>query len=204
MSKKRKRQKVNIVAEYPIEQLKKFKNHRRLGVFVKKGTKCVCCHSEGTRLIKRRVTYKNGKFDDHIDLYTKDLILMTVDHMLPKSKKGSENIKNKQTMCCVCNESKSSKYTPFLGRFSWFYRLEYLTKLYLEGNPKVSVRLKKYIELIKSISKVNSVIENAYSISNMINYSQEPEYVENKVSKSRSTKRKKKKKKRNGKAIFVD
>lgn len=204
MGKKSKRPRLNIVTEYPIEQLKKFEDNKRLGVFAKKGRKCVCCHVEGTRLIKHRITYKNGNFNDHIDLYTKKLVLMTVDHMLPKCKKGSENIRNKQPMCCDCNFEKGGKYTPILGRFSWFYRLEYLTKKFLNRNPKIKAKVNKIVNFVKSISKVNSVIENAYSISNMINYSQEPEYVEIKVSKSRSTKRKKKKKKRNGKAIFVD
>lgn len=206
MSKKRKKNKVDIISEYPIEQLySKFKNHNRLKVFAKKGTKCVCCHAEGTRLVRRKINYKNGKFDEHIDLYTKDLILMTVDHMLPKSKKGGESLRNKQPMCCICNETKSSKYTPILGRFSWFYRLEYLINKYLERNPKVKAKLNKYLYKIKSFDKFEKAFENAYSISNLISYSQEPNYVEIKVSKSRSyKKRKKKKKKVNKKAIFVD
>jgi len=129
MSKKRKRVKINIIEEYSLEDLHtKFKNHKRLKVFANKGTRCVACHCNGTRLIKRRYIQKNGSFEDHIDLYTDKMLLMTVDHMLPKCKKGSEDLKNKQPMCTKCNCEKNGKYTPILGRFSWYYRVRYLIK----------------------------------------------------------------------------
>jgi 5-methylcytosine-specific restriction endonuclease McrA len=37
------------------------------------------------------------------------LILMTVDHRIPKSKGGSDDLSNLQTMCHSCNHKKGSK-----------------------------------------------------------------------------------------------
>jgi hypothetical protein len=150
-----KRKKINIIiTEYPIEKLyTSFKNHRRLGVFAQKGRKCVCCHIEGTRLIKHRIINRNRSYADHIDLYTKDLILMTVDHMLPKCKGGNEKFRNKQTMCYKCNQSKGGKYVPFLGGFSWFYRLEYLIKMFLNTNRKFKKIKRLCRRFVKNIKK---------------------------------------------------
>ena len=105
--------KINIIEEYPLEMLysKKFRNHHRLKVFVNKGTRCVTCGCEGTRLIKHRVFGKKS-FSDHVDLFTADLRLMTVDHIKPKCLHGGESLKNKQTMCSPCNTKKGFSYTP--------------------------------------------------------------------------------------------
>lgn len=45
-----------------------------------------------------------------IQLYTKDGILMNLDHICPKSKNGSNNEDNLRTMCVICNQKKGSKY----------------------------------------------------------------------------------------------
>ena len=64
----------------------KINNHEylkyRSEVFTRDGNKCVCC---GT---------------------TKNL---TIDHIIPLSKKGSNEINNLQTLCCRCNSIKSDK-----------------------------------------------------------------------------------------------
>ena len=155
-SKKKKQLFENVIAEYPIEQLyKKFKNHHRLTVFANKGTKCVCCHAEGTRLLKRRFMYKKGGFSDHVDLFTDKGTLMTVDHMLPKCKKGSEDLKNKQPMCTKCNGKKGGKYIPILGRYSWFYRFQYLFNNFVD-NPQVKKGkrvITKYRKLRKKVKR---------------------------------------------------
>lgn len=194
---------VKYIDEYPLALLyTKFKNHKRLKVFAKKGVKCVCCHNEGIKIFNRIAQYGNGKFSEHLDLYTKDLVLMTVDHKIPKYLKGSEDLKNKQPMCSVCNSNKGHKYMPFFGRFSWFYRLQYLMKIFLQENPKVKSKVDSLANFIKRISRFNSLFENAYSVQKIISGSQEPDYVEIKVRSS--TKKKKKKKRINKKAIFVD
>lgn len=82
------------------------KNHRRLHVFHHKGIKCVTpgCNRQGYYVIYGRD--RGGSI--HIDLYTKDFVLMTVDHIHPKSKGGSNLLHNKQPMCERCNSKKGS------------------------------------------------------------------------------------------------
>ena len=90
-----------------------YSNHKRLKVFANKGRKCIICDREGTLLL---ITVgKNG--DRHIDLYTDDFILMTVDHTMPKSiarklgwpRTEIEALDNKQPMCKHCNSSKGNE-----------------------------------------------------------------------------------------------
>lgn len=90
-----------------------YSNHKRLKVFANKGRCCVVCEREGTLLL---ITVgKNG--DRHVDLYTDDFILMTVDHTMPKSiarklgwtRSEIEALDNKQPMCKYCNSSKGNE-----------------------------------------------------------------------------------------------
>lgn len=97
--------KYEVIQVFPIEELKLFKDHRRLSVFLEKGCKCVKCGLEGTQLIKGKA--RNGNI--HWDIYTEDLFPLTVDHIIPKSKGGSDNMENKQPMCARCNNKKGNK-----------------------------------------------------------------------------------------------
>ena len=99
-------QTVNIpVGNIGINNLIKYKGHPRLRVFFHKGLKCVSCHREGRYLIK--TVDPGGGY--HIDLYTKDFHLMTIDHIHPKSKGGSNELDNLQPMCKRCNFKKGNK-----------------------------------------------------------------------------------------------
>jgi 5-methylcytosine-specific restriction endonuclease McrA len=88
------------------------REHHRLTVFVNKGRKCVICDREGTLLLT--VVDKGGGV--HIDLYTDDFVLMTVDHVVPRkvakelgwTKEQTEDLLNKQPMCDPCNNKKGS------------------------------------------------------------------------------------------------
>ena len=92
-----------IVKELPIENLEGFKDHRRLRVFHQKGTTCVTCGKIGTRLIKGE---GGGTF--HWDIYTEDLYPLTVDHIIPVSIGGSDEMDNLQPMCAGCNFKKGN------------------------------------------------------------------------------------------------
>lgn len=92
---------------YPMEQLSLFKDHRRLTVFFNKGLECANphCKLEGCYII----VGVDCKGTQHVDIYTKNFTLMTVDHIHPLSKGGGESLKNKQPLCTYCNCNKSNK-----------------------------------------------------------------------------------------------
>lgn len=81
----------------------------RIRLFKAKGTKCVCCGLEGNVFIENKA--KNDTVY-HLNLYheteDKDLILMTKDHIVPKSAGGEDTLENLQVMCEDCNSMKSS------------------------------------------------------------------------------------------------
>ena len=93
---------------YDLEMLhSKFSTHRRLRVFHHHGKVCSNpdCNKEGVYLIKAQNT--DGGF--HVDLYTAEFELMTIDHIQPKSKGGDNTLENLQPMCHTCNTKKADK-----------------------------------------------------------------------------------------------
>ena len=82
----------------------KYKTHRRLQVFANKGTACVRCGIDGVYLLSS-VDPGGGH---HVDLYTADFVMMTVDHILPRSKGGANTLENYQPMCQHCNGRKGN------------------------------------------------------------------------------------------------
>jgi hypothetical protein len=74
----------------------------------------VSCGRIGTLLAVGRETTSGAL---HVDLYTDDFVLMTVDHVVPKKVckaqgwdgKDTESLDNKQPMCEPCNNKKDSK-----------------------------------------------------------------------------------------------
>lgn len=86
-----------------------YKEHRRLCVFALKGLECVCCGIVGTRLIKS--VDKAGNI--HIDVYTDDYTLMTVDHTIPFSISKDNTLANKEPMCHPCNFVKDNSLLSY-------------------------------------------------------------------------------------------
>ena len=79
----------------------------RYKTFIEKGYMCVCCGRVGSyyALEKSKGSNQNRA---HFNLYSDDDVLMTKDHILPKSKGGADCIENMQTMCAICNRAKGS------------------------------------------------------------------------------------------------
>lgn len=96
--------KYTFVRERPAIGIEAFKNHRRLKVFFHKGFACVTpnCKNVGTRLIYS--TANNGAHN--WDLFTDDLVLMTIDHIVAKKNGGGNELENLQPMCSHCNTLK--------------------------------------------------------------------------------------------------
>lgn len=93
-----------FVRERGVEGIAAFEKHRRLQVFAHKGLACVTpnCHNVGTRLVFSRDTQGGG----HWDLFTDQMVLMTIDHITAKKNGGSNDLSNLQPMCCNCNTTK--------------------------------------------------------------------------------------------------
>lgn len=88
-----------------------YKDHRRLGVFHRKGTVCVCCGNgkAGARLVENHTVTKKGRVGSaHVDIFTKDWTLMTVDHIIPLAEGGTWDWDNLQPMCVRCNNKKAA------------------------------------------------------------------------------------------------
>lgn len=114
-----------IIAFLPLSDLyEEYQYHARLQVFAEKGRECVSCDRVGTLLILSRETSgskrskkRNSVNRIHVDLFTDDFVLMTVDHIVPKAlarkwgwgKLPIESLDNKQPMCEPCNGSKDCK-----------------------------------------------------------------------------------------------
>lgn len=76
---------------------------------------CSHCGIEGKFFGKERHIDKSGfplSNSFHLNLYAINEqgqeILMTKDHIVPKSKGGKDKLSNYQTMCEICNSAKSS------------------------------------------------------------------------------------------------
>ena len=85
-------------------------NSQRYQTFFTKGCKCVVCGVEGKYFAKERHLQDKTY---HLNLYAVDdngdEILMTKDHIIPRSKGGIDDISNYLTMCKLCNEAKGNK-----------------------------------------------------------------------------------------------
>lgn len=84
-------------------------NHERLEVFAKKGRYCATCFRRGTLLLVTEEVKGKNIGRQHVDLYTDDFVLMTVDHIVPFSLSADDTLENKQPMCEPCNHAKGSK-----------------------------------------------------------------------------------------------
>lgn len=80
----------------------------RLQLF-KKSRTCVTCGIVGTHFVLEK---DHNHLRPHLNLYSHDGILMTKDHIIPRSKGGKDIMSNYQTMCVKCNGQKSDKWEP--------------------------------------------------------------------------------------------
>ena len=87
----------------------------RYSLFIKKGVQCVACGIEGQYFIKERhQSHKpklyNPNANYHFNLYGIDEfgeeVLLTKDHVIPKSRGGSDSVENMIPMCTKCNCEK--------------------------------------------------------------------------------------------------
>lgn len=82
----------------------------RYWVFNHKGTDCVTCGLKGYYFAKER---DNDSSRYHFNLYGLDIngieVMMTKDHIIPKSKGGINHLDNYNPMCYNCNQEKGDR-----------------------------------------------------------------------------------------------
>ena len=67
---------------------------------------CVCCNRVATyAVLQKNVGTENNS--GHFNFYSEDGMMMTKDHIVPRSKGGRNNLDNYQTMCYTCNQEKA-------------------------------------------------------------------------------------------------
>jgi 5-methylcytosine-specific restriction endonuclease McrA len=85
---------------------------QRYQMFAAKGIKCLYCGIAGTYFaIERGMKGNPNKF--HFNLYGKDKkgreVMLTKDHIIPRSRGGRNILSNYQPLCYECNRKKSNR-----------------------------------------------------------------------------------------------
>jgi 5-methylcytosine-specific restriction endonuclease McrA len=90
-------------------------NSDRLILFRDKGITCVSCGIVGVFFAKEK-DRKDHNERYHFNLYAYNsngnIVLMTKDHIRPKSRGGKDCQENYQPMCAKCNREKGCEYKP--------------------------------------------------------------------------------------------
>lgn len=98
-------------------------NGLRLSTFKLKGVTCVECGVVGEVFHLEKPIEKEPY---HLNLYgfkDGEEVMLTQDHVRPKSRGGKDHMDNSQTMCKQCNESKGSTWVFDLLEGETYYRV---------------------------------------------------------------------------------
>jgi 5-methylcytosine-specific restriction endonuclease McrA len=82
-----------------IHTRKKVKHHERLFLFEKYNYQCQMC----------KLTFEKPMNYDGRNTISNGDIWLEIDHIIPISKGGHDNLLNKQILCKVCNSKKGNK-----------------------------------------------------------------------------------------------
>jgi len=114
----------------------KIKKKVKYHLFLEKGIRCAHCGIEGLYFAKEKFINEN-KY--HLNLYGKTLfgkeVVMTIDHIKPKSKGGRNHFSNYQTMCYFCNNKKGNG-EQFRHIFNFSFWLSEHTKFKIKLNRR--------------------------------------------------------------------
>lgn len=79
----------------------------RMRVFQAHGPVCARCGEAGTHFAVERPQLSTDDRVWHFNLYSDNGVMLTFDHVHPKSKGGPNTLANAQTLCYPCNQAKS-------------------------------------------------------------------------------------------------
>jgi hypothetical protein len=111
---KKKKPEIQLIEELSFEEVIEngrlipgifFGSAKRLKIFRKIGYCCISCDRKATKLKKYRRLSDNSLF---WSICSKDDVEMTIDHIIPKSLGGKNEIDNFQPMCMSCNIAKGN------------------------------------------------------------------------------------------------
>lgn len=83
----------------------------RYNLFKQKGINCVCCGLKGEYFSLEQHDIPDNKDRYHFNLYgirNGQHILITKDHIIPRSLGGKDTVNNLQAMCVECNNRKGN------------------------------------------------------------------------------------------------
>lgn len=79
---------------------------QRYKTFMERGHVCKHCKRRGAYYALETSNPESKRA--HFNLYSEDGMLMTKDHIFPKSKGGTDTIDNMETLCQECNSKKGN------------------------------------------------------------------------------------------------
>jgi 5-methylcytosine-specific restriction endonuclease McrA len=148
---------------------------------------CACCGLKGKYFC---LDVNCGS--PHINLYADNFVLMTLDHIIPKSKGGSTSLKNSQLLCSICNEIKGNdiitldelriktknyqkiksikqyrlklieKYKPLFIKYNICYRLQSNLAVFIENHKNHKIR-----KIINKNQNLNNFFKEADLLRNI-------------------------------------
>jgi hypothetical protein len=118
---------------------------------------CAKCGLVGT--VFREVEHENNIHLRLFGIKNGQEIMMTKDHIIPRSVGGSNNFNNIQTMCCECNSTKQNEVNEkFIenARYSYKSIKDFIFNTYPQG-PTRDRFSRDFSKLIRKIRKNNMI-----------------------------------------------
>jgi hypothetical protein len=138
----------------------------RLRLFKRSDRTCVCCGRVGnTFVLDRQLGHQDGRQDSvHLNLYCynpgskREYVLMTKDHIIPRSFGGSNSPDNLQVMCIICNGAKANNIT----------RLDLIEILSTKKGRKRMISNSSYRNNLKKYYNKNNILYHSNLVSEKV------------------------------------
>jgi 5-methylcytosine-specific restriction endonuclease McrA len=136
----------------------------RYRCFKNSGTTCVVCGIQGKYFALERHKSQTKSKRYHFNLYAIDTngeeVLMTKDHITPRSLGGSNDFTNMQTMCIHCNHAKGNGRNEKVNEeISKILSKEYTFKE--KGCRNIKLRVRHARTILKHVEDLKRFIEKA-------------------------------------------